>query len=360
MNEVGKGPLSGVRVVEFTGIGPGPHCAMLLSDLGAEILRIEKEGGNGWPNAIADRGRATATVDIRTDAGRAFCLEVCARADVVIEGFRPGVMERLGLGPEVLLGCNPRLVYGRVTGWGQDGPLAQAAGHDINYIALAGALDPIGEKGGRSIPPLNLVGDFGGGSMLLAFGIVAALFERGRSGLGQVVDAAIVDGVSSLMSFFDGLRKDGQVSLDRSENVLAGAAPFYRTYHCRDGREVAIGSLETKFYRSLLELIGAPVDFLSAQYDASTWPERGEMLAAIFVQRDLADWVALLEGTDACFAPVLKLGEVADHPHMKARSAYVSKNGRAQCAPVPRFSRTPGEIQDAKGAEELLEKWRAS
>jgi alpha-methylacyl-CoA racemase len=359
MNGVVKGPLSGVRIVEFASVGPGPHCAMLLSDLGAEVLRIDKEGGNGWSNPIVDRGRATTFVDIRTDSGREFCLEVCNKADVVIEGFRPGVMERLGLGPEVLLGRNPGLIYGRVTGWGQEGPLAHTAGHDINYIALAGALDAIGEKGRRAVPPLNLVGDFGGGSMLLAFGIVAALFERKQSALGQVVDAAIVDGVSSLMTFFDGLDKD-RISLDRNENMLAGGAPFYRTYYCRDGREVAIGSIETKFYKNLLQMIGAPVGLLCAQYDASNWTERGEILATIFAQRDLADWVALLGEKDACFAPVLRLSEVAEHPHMRARSGYVLKNGRVQCAPAPRFSRTPGEIQDAKVADELINRWRTS
>jgi alpha-methylacyl-CoA racemase len=358
MSTIGKGPLAGVRVVEFASIGPGPHAAMMMSDMGAEVLRIDKEGGNGWPNAIADRGRATATVDIRTDAGRALCLDACDSADVTIEGFRPGVMERLGLGPEVLLGRNPRLVYGRMTGWGQNGPLAQAAGHDINFIALAGALDAIGTAEGGAIPPLNLIGDFGGGSMLLAFGIVAALLERERSGIGQVVDAAIVDGVSSLMSFFDGLRQAGRISLDRSENTLAGAAPFYRTYRCKDGREVSIGPLEPKFYGLLLEKIGASPDLLLAQYDAATWAERGGILAAVFAQRDLQDWVAVLEGTDACFAPVLKLAEVPDHPHMRARAAYVTKDGVTQCAPVPRFSRTPGRIQDAEGAEERLRRWR--
>lgn len=352
-----RGPLAGVRVVEFASIGPGPHCAMLLSDLGAEVLRIDREGGNGWSNAIADRGRATATIDIRTEAGKAFCLNACDRADVVIEGFRPKVMERLGLGPDMLCTRNPRLIYGRMTGWGQKGPLAEVAGHDINYIALAGALDAIGTPEGGALPPLNLVGDFGGGSMLLAFGIAAALFERERSGVGQVIDAAIVDGVSSLMSFFDGLRQGGRISLARDENMLAGAAPFYRTYRCRDGREVAIGPLETKFYECLLDRIGASRDLLRERYDASTWAERGAMLEAIFSRRDLADWIALLEGTDACFAPVLQLSEVADHPHMHARGAYVTRNGVTQCGPVPRFSRTPGDIQEARSADDLLATW---
>jgi alpha-methylacyl-CoA racemase len=354
------GPLTGLRVVEFAGIGPGPHCAMLLSDAGAEVLRIDKEGGNGWPNAIADRGRATATIDIRTDLGRAFCLDACDCADVIIEGFRPGVMERLGLGPDLLLGRNPRLVYGRVTGWGQEGPLARAAGHDINYIALTGALDAIGTPEGGSLPPLNLLGDFGGGSMLLAFGIVAALLERERSGIGQVVDAAIVDGVSSMMTFFDGLRQDGRISLHRTDNILAGGAPFYRTYRCRDGREVAVGPLETKFYAILLEKLGASPELLLARYDASTWAERGDILSGIFAGRDLQDWIAVLEGTDACFAPVLKLAEVADHPHMRARAAYVTKDDVTQCAPVPRFSRTPGRIQDAELGEARLQRWRSA
>jgi alpha-methylacyl-CoA racemase len=358
MKEGRKGPLSGVRVVEFASVGPGPHCAMLLSDLGAEVLRIDRDGGNGWPNAIVDRGRATVSIDIRAESGRAFCLDVCDKADVVIEGFRPGVMERLGLGPEAMLSRNPRLIYGRVTGWGQDGPLAHVAGHDINYIALAGALDAIGPTGRTSVPPLNLVGDFGGGSMFLAFGIVAALFEREQSELGQVVDAAIVDGVSSLMTFFDGLQKTDHGESDNSENILGGSAPFYRSYQCQDGREVAIGSIEPKFYKILLETIGGSDDLLSAQYDGSNWTARSEILGAIFAQRDLADWVALLEGTDACFAPVLKLSEVADHPHMKARSAYISNNGIVQSAPAPRFSRTPGEIQSAQVADELLFRWR--
>lgn len=352
-----QGPLAGVRVVEFASIGPGPHCAMLLSDLGAEVLRIDKEGGNGWANPIADRGRASATIDIRTDEGRAFCLAACDKADVLIEGFRPGVMERLGLGPDTLCVRNPRLVYGRITGWGQDGPLAHAAGHDINYIALTGALDAIRSPKGAALPPLNLVGDFGGGSMLLAFGIAAALLEREHSALGQVVDAAIVDGVSSLMTFFDGLRKTGRISLDPGENLLAGRAPFYRTYACRDGRDVAVGAIETKFYECLIERIGAPRELLSAQYDACTWAERGELLAAIFAQRDREDWIALLEGTDACFAPVLELSEAAHHPHMRARATYVTKDGIEQCAPVPRFSRTNGEIQHAKAGDELLNRW---
>lgn len=353
-----RGPLAGLKVVEFASIGPGPHCAMLLSDMGAEVLRIDREGGNGWPNPVVDRGRATLTTDIRTEEGRAFCLDACDYADVLIEGYRPGVMERLGLGPEILLARNPRLIYGRMTGWGQEGPLARTAGHDINYIALTGALAAIGQPGEPAVPPLNLVGDFGGGSMFLAFGVMAALYERERSGKGQVVDAAIVDGVSSLMTFFAGSSAKSLIPLDRERNMLGGAAPFYRSYLCADGREVSIGPIEPQFYRLLLEHIHAPDDFLSGQYDNANWVERSTLLCQIFAKRTADEWRALLEGTDACFAPVLTLDEAAEHPHMKARAVYTEHEGVQQAAPAPRFSRTPGQIQTAGDAHALLEKWR--
>jgi alpha-methylacyl-CoA racemase len=353
-----SGPLTGLRVIEFVGIGPAPHCAMLLSDLGAEVLRIDREGGNGWPNPILDRGRGSVTVDIRIEEGRAFCLEACDRADVLIEGFRPGVMERLGLGPEVILPRNPRLVYGRMTGWGQDGPLAKAAGHDINYIALTGALAAIGRPGEPAVPPLNLVGDFGGGSMFLGFGILAALLERERSGQGQVVDAAIVDGVTSLMTMFAGLLPSGRASVDRERNLLGGAAPFYRCYLCSDGREIAIGAIEPHFYSELLQKSGAPDALKSDQYDELNWEERAALLAELFVTRTAAEWQALLEGTEACFAPVLALQEVPAHPHMAARAAYIDHDGLLQAAPAPRFSRTPGSIQATRDGREVLESWR--
>jgi alpha-methylacyl-CoA racemase len=352
------GPLSGLRVVEFVGIGPGPHCAMLLSDLGAEVLRIDREGGNGWPNPVVDRGRATLTVDVRSDAGRAQCLDVIANADVVIEGFRPGTMERLGLGPDAMLARNPRLVFGRITGWGQTGPLAKAAGHDINYIAVTGALAAIGKPGEPATPPLNLVGDFGGGSMLLAFGIMTALWERERSGQGQVVDAAMVDGVSSLISMLAGLRPSGRIDMAREANLLGGAAPFYRCYLCADGQEIAIGPLEPPFYAQLLKLIDAPAEFLDRQNDPATWPERGVALAEIFRTRTVAEWCALLEGTDACFAPVVALADAPDHPHMAERGVYVEHDGIKQVGPVPRFSRTPGAIQDASDAVAMIERWK--
>ncbi len=358
MNTAALGPLANLRVVEFASIGPGPHCAMLLCDLGADVLRIDREGGNGWPNPIVDRGRATASVDIRTATGRAFCMEAADLADVVIEGFRPGVMERLGLGPEVLLGRNPRLVYGRVTGWGQTGPLAQVAGHDINYIAVSGALAAIGEAERPAVPPLNLIGDFGGGSMFLAFGVLCALLERGRSGRGQVVDAAIVDGVASLMTMFAGLTPADRISMERGRNLLGGAAPFYRCYRCADGKEVAVGALEPKFYDELLTRIGAPEHLRAAQDDPATWPERAEVLAEIFRRRPSDAWVEALSGLDVCVAPVLDLSEVAAHPHMAARQAYVEHEGRVQCAPAPRFSRTPGAIRQAQNGADMLAAWK--
>ena len=351
------GPLAGLRVVEFASIGPGPHCAMLLSDLGAEVLRIGRPGGSGWPNPIVDRGRAMLELDIRTPADRDRALDALDRADVLIEGLRPGVMERLGLGPDVVLARNPRLVYGHMTGWGQDGPLARAAGHDINYIALTGALAAIGRSGETAQPPLNLVGDFGGGSMYLAFGIMAALFERNASGKGQVVDAAIVDGVSHMMSFFAGLLPGGRISLDRSQNLLGGAAPFYRCYTCADDREIAIGPIEPQFYETLLRIIEAPGDMLKAQARIADWPAQADALAAIFCQRTCAEWCALLEGTDACFAPVLELSEAIAHPHMAARQTYVESDGLLQAAPAPRFSRTPGTIQPAADAAAMLARW---
>jgi len=352
------GPLAGLRVVEFASIGPGPHVAMLLADLGADVLRIDREGGNGWPNPIVDRGRAAMTADIRSEAGKALCLDACDHADVVIEGLRPGVMERLGLGPEVMLARNPKLVYGRMTGWGQTGPLAKAAGHDINYIALAGALAAIGRPGEPAVPPLNLVGDFGGGSMFLAFGIMAALWERERSGQGQVVDAAIVDGVGSLMTMFTGLLPSGRISLDREHNMLGGAAPFYRSYVCADGREISLGPIEPQFWRELLDRIDAPALLRDAQYDQADWAGRSALMADIFRERTVAEWSALLEGTDACFAPVLDLADVPDHPHMQARDAYIEIDGLIQAAPAPRFSRTPGQVQPARDAGEMIAAWK--
>jgi alpha-methylacyl-CoA racemase len=356
-SSTGIGPLAGLRVLEFTGIGPGPHCAMLLADLGADVLRIDRPGGNGWPNPIVDRGRHVMTADVRTEGGRELCLAAADKADVLIEGMRPGVMERLGLGPEVMRERNPRLVYARMTGWGQTGPLAQAAGHDINYIALTGALAAIGPSTGPSVPPLNLLGDFGGGSMLLAFGIMAALWERQTSGKGQVIDCAIVDGVASMMTMFAGLVPSGAVSLHRGRRMLGGDAPFYRCYACGDGLEIAVGALEPQFYRELMNRIGVSAARNDRQYDEGNWAERSTVLATLFATKTRDEWCGILEGTDACFAPVLTLEESVSHPHVRARETYTEANGLLQAAPVPRFSRTPGKIGKSTSGAELLRRW---
>ena len=355
-----RGPLSGLRILELASIGPGPYCAMLLSDLGAEVVRIDRAGGNGWPNPILDRGRAVLEGDIRSEEGRSLCLNASDKADVIIEGFRPGVMERLGLGPAVLLERNPRLIYGRMTGWGQEGPLAKVAGHDINYIALTGALAAIGLKDRPPVPPLNLVGDFGGGALFLALGIVAALWERDKSGLGQVVDAAIVDGVASMMAMFNGLPPAPGTSVERGQNVLSGAAPFYRCYTCADGKDVAVGPLEPHFYAILLERMGAPSDLGRAQNDSKQWETQAADLAALFATKSRADWCALLEGTDACFAPVLTLDEAPLHPQICARGTFIERDGLVHPAPAPRFSRTPASIGDSGDGRRILETWGIS
>ena len=350
-----KGPLSGVRVVEFAGIGPGPFCAMMLADMGAEVIRIDREGAQG-SNPVLERGRARLNLDLKSPEGRERALAALEKADVLVEGFRPGVMERLGLGPDEVLARNPRMIYGRMTGWGQTGPLAHAAGHDINYIALTGALAAIGKPGQPAQPPLNLVGDFGGGGMYLAFGIAAALYERERSGKGQVIDAAIVDGTASLMAMFSGTVPAGHITVERDTNLLGGAAPYYRAYLCADGKEVAIGALEPQFYAELTKLIGAePVPGRGA---SAGWPGGSNDFAAIFVTKTQAEWCAILEGTDACFAPVLTLAEAPGHPHMSAREIYPVVDGIAHPAPAPRFSRTPGDIQPGdRDGEAVLKSW---
>lgn len=352
------GPLTGLKVVEFTGIGPGPHVAMLLADLGAEVVRIERVGGQSL-NRVVERARHSVEADLKSGEGRAFCLDAASRADVLIEGFRPGVMERLGLGPDELLAANPRLIYARMTGWGQTGPLAMAAGHDINYIAVTGALDAIGRAGELPIPPQNLVGDFGGGSMYCAFGILAALYERERSGKGQVVDAAIVDGATSLMSFFSGLPGSALRSTRRGGGLLSGAAHFYRCYECADGKEISVGAIEPQFYAELLAKSGAPAELAQGQMDPANWEDHAERLAALFKTRTAAEWCELLEGTDACFAPVVSLEEARDHPHMKERGAYEERDGVWHSAPAPRFSRTPGTIRDsAKDGADVVARWQ--
>jgi alpha-methylacyl-CoA racemase len=326
------GPLQGVKVIELAGIGPGPMCAMLLADLGATVLRIDRPGaeelGVNRPlqyNLLL-RSRETLVVDLKQQAGRDLVLRLVEKADVLTEGFRPGVTERLGLGPQDCVARNERLVYGRMTGWGQDGPLSHAAGHDLNYIALTGALHAIGPRGGPPVPPLNLVADFGGGALYLAFGIVAALLEARQSGLGQVVDATMLDGVASLMTAFTGMLAAGVTDTRRGSNVL-------------DGGHVSLAPIEPKFHAELLRRLGLDAAAF-AQHDRAAWPSARERLAAVFRTRTRAEWRALLEGTDVCFAPVLSLPEAAAHPHNVARGTFVDVGGVRQSAPAPRFSRT--------------------
>ncbi len=353
------GPLAGLKVVEFAGIGPGPHVAMLLADLGAEIVRIERPGTQ-VSNEVVERARHRVAVDMKSEEGKAFCLDALKSTDVLIEGFRPGVMERLGLGPEEMLAHNPRLIYARMTGWGQDGPLAQAAGHDINYIAITGALSAVGRPGDTAVPPQNLVGDFGGGSMYCALGILAALFERERSGQGQVVDAAIVDGATSLMSFFFGVRHVPYLSTDRGKGMLSGAAHFYRCYECKDGREISVGSIEPQFYAELLERVDAPQELRDGQMNSANWDDYAAKLSALFKSKTVKEWTDILEGTDVCFGPVLSVEEARDHPHMKARSAYAEHDGVWHTAPAPRFSRTPGAVrQSTMDGADVVARWTA-
>ena len=338
------GPLAGVRVVELAGIGPGPFCAMLLADLGAEVLRVDRPAAArpGWPTVLA-RGRRSVAVDLKHPDGAGVVLDLVASADALVEGFRPGVAERLGIGPDACLARNPRLVYGRVTGWGQEGPWRLAAGHDIDYVALAGALHPVGQAGGPPVPPLNLVGDFGGGGMLLALGVVAALLEVGRSGAGQVVDAAMVDGAALLTTQFHELLAAGLWREERGANLLDGGAPFYGVYETADGRHLAVGALEPQFYAELLRRLGLDAGDLPGQLDRDGWPLVRERLAALFRTRTREEWCELLAGTDACVAPVLGLGEAPAHPHNRARGTFVDVGGVVQPGPAPRFSRTPSD-----------------
>ena len=345
------GPLEGVRVVEIVGIGPGPFAAMMLSDMGAEVLRVDRAsavrpgaGAGEPPKDVLARGRRSVGVDLKHPDGVQAVLRLVESADALIEGYRPGVAERLGIGPEDCLARNPRLVYGRMTGWGQEGPYAQAAGHDINYIALAGALDPIGRAGQAPVPPLNLIGDFGGGGLLLAFGIACALVERGRSGRGQVVDAAMVDGAAVLTSFIHGLRAMGIWGDERGTNLLDTGTHFYDVYETADGKYVSVGSIEPQFYAELIRRSGLEGQDLPAQMDRSQWPAMKERLAAVFRAKTRDQWCEIMEGTDVCFAPVLSMAEAPHHPHNRQRHTFVELAGVPQPAPAPRFSRTPGSI----------------
>jgi alpha-methylacyl-CoA racemase len=343
------GPLAGVRVLELAGIGPGPFAGMMLADMGAEVLRIDRaaaarEGVSATHGDLLGRGRRSVAVDLKSAEGRDAVLRLAERADVLIEGFRPGVTERLGLGPDDVLARNPKLVYGRMTGWGQDGPYAQMAGHDINYIALSGALSLFGRAGERPVPPVNLIGDFGGGGMLLAFGLVSALFEAVRSGQGQVVDAAMIDGAALLSSMIFGFKAQGTWQ-ERGTNLLDTGAWYYEVYETSDGGHISFGSLEPAFYAEMLRITGLADDIdgrgpLPAQGDRAAWPEMKERMAAIIKTKTRDEWCALGDGTDACFAPVLELDEVASHPHHQHRHTFVEVDGVTQPAPAPRFSRT--------------------
>ena len=340
------GPLHGVKVIEFAGIGPGPFCAMLLSDMGAEVVRIDRKGGRGANKFdITSRGRRSLALDLKNPQAVQTALKLIAQADALLEGFRPGVMEKLGLGPDAALKANPKLVYGRMTGWGQTGPLSQAAGHDINYIALTGALHAIGRQGATPVPPLNLVGDFGGGALYLAFGMACALFEARGSGKGQVVDCAMTDGAASLMSMFYGFKQMGMWSDTKGENLLDGGAHFYDTYETADGKWVSIGSIEPQFYALLLQKTGITDPDFQSQMDRSKWPALKTKIAAVLKSKTRAEWDTLMEGTDVCYAPVLSLSEAPHHPHNKARETFVELDGVVQPAPAPRFSRTVPKVQ---------------
>jgi alpha-methylacyl-CoA racemase len=340
------GPLQGIRIVEFAGIGPGPFAAMLFSDMGAEVVRVDRKGGRTPPKTeIYSRGRDTVQLDMKKPQAVEAALKLIERADALIEGFRPGVMERLGVGPDVCLKRNPKLVYGRMTGWGQTGPLANAAGHDINYISLTGALHAIGGGDGKPVPPLNLVGDFGGGALYLAFGVVCALLEAMRSGKGQVVDAAMTDGAASLMSMFYAMTAMGIWKDSRSSNMLDGGAHFYDTYETKDGKFVSIGSIEPQFYKELMEKTGISDPAFAAQMDRDAWPALKAKLADVLKTKTRDEWDAIMQGSDVCYAPVLSIAEAPKHPHNAARKTFIEIDGVVQPAPAPRFSRTTAEVQ---------------
>ncbi|MCB1747277.1 MAG: CoA transferase [Gammaproteobacteria bacterium] len=350
------GPLAGIRIIELGGIGPGPFAAALLADLGADVIRIDRIVANEGVLAmdpkymLLHRGLRSVAMDLKKPAAITALHELVATADAVIEGFRPGVAERLGIGPDDCLATNPRLVYGRMTGWGQDGPLAEAPGHDINYIALTGVLHAIGSPGGPPVPPLNLTGDFGGGALYLALGLVSALLECQRSGQGQVIDAAMVDGAASLMSLMYGMLAGGLWVDQRGSNRLDSGAPYYNVYETSDGRHVALGSNEPKFYRRTLELLGLADAGLPGQEDREHWPAMRERFAAVFKTRTRDEWCALMDGEEVCFAPVLSMSEAPRHPHLQARNTFVEFEGVVQPAPAPRFSRTAPTLQ--RGAPE--------
>ena len=345
------GPLKSLSVVEFAGLGPAPLAGQLLADMGADVVVIDRKPAPVDVTDVNARGKRSIVLDLKSPAGLAAAHKVIARSDVLIEGFRPGVMERLGLGPA---DCPNTLIYARMTGWGQDGPWAHMAGHDINYLALTGALNAMGAKDAPPIPPMNLVADYGGGTMFLLFGILSALFERGVSGRGQVVDAAMVDGVPAMMGLIHGFLANGRWNEDRFSNLFDGAAPFYRCYTCADGRFISVGALEPQFYALLLDGLGLPSSYAETQNDRSTWAARSAEFADVFKTRSRDEWAAHFDGSDACVAPVMSFTEAAEHPHMAARRALQSPEGVLQSAPAPRFSRSvPADLQPigAKGAD---------
>ena len=343
------GPLQGVRIIEVGGIGPGPFCGMMLSDMGADVIRIERKGHNALTEPKYDvmmRNRRSIGIDLRKPEGVEIVLEMVEKADALQEGYRPGVMEKLGLGPDACLERNPRLVYGRMTGWGQEGPMARVAGHDINYIALSGALHSFGRKSEKPIAPLNMVGDFGGGGMLLAFGMVCALFEAQKSGKGQVIDAAMIDGSAALMAMIYGLRASGFWKDERGVNLLDSGAHFYDTYETADGKHISIGSIEPQFYALLLEHTGIDDPEFEKQMDAGQWPAFKETLTSVFKTKTRDEWTDIMGDTDICFAPVLSLDEAPNHPQNQSRNTFIDLEGVTQPAPAPRFSRTQPEIKN--------------
>ena len=362
------GPLHGLKVIELAGIGPGPMAAMLLADMGATVLRIDRKEpvGLGVPRPqkfdLLLRNRRSVPVDLKDPKAIEFVLDLVSRSDVLIEGFRPGVTERLGLGPEVCLAKNPRLIYGRITGWGQEGPMAQVVGHDINFLALTGALDAIGRVGQAPVPPINLVADFGGGTLYLVMGILAALYEAKSSGKGQVIDAAMVDGVASLMTQPHGSFAAGIMSTERGTNVTDSGAPFYDAYECSDGKWVTLGAVESKFYAQALKILGLE-ELLADQWKKEQWPQAKQHIAARIRTQSRDHWCAVYEGTESCFAPVLNLKEAPEHPHLKARGTYVEIEGVTQPAPAPRFSRSVPDTPQAfrpwktEEATEILSPW---
>ena len=364
------GPLEGTKVIELAGIGPGPFCAMMLADMGADVVRIDradKVGSTipGPPNLdVLNRGRRSVGLDLKNPDAVEALLCMVEQADALIEGFRPGVTERMGIGPDVCLRRNPRLIYGRMTGWGQQGPYSQAAGHDINYIALAGALEPIGRAGEKPVPPLNLVGDFGGGGMLLAYGVACALVERASSGAGQVVDAAMVDGAAVLMTMFHAFRAIGLWQDQRGSNLLDGGAWFYDTYETKDGKYISVGSLEPQFFDELIDKSGVTASDGSVpfQYDRATWPEMRERATELFKTKTRDEWCRIMDATDVCFAPVLSMSEAPEHPHNVHRNTFFESEGVVQPSPAPRFSRTPGAVQrppahPGQHTDEVLAEW---